>query len=132
MQDNFKYDWSGKSILIVEDTITSNLYFKVALKNSGALLLWAENGLEAITILDDNKVDLVLMDLDMPVMNGYEATARIKEVLPDLPVIIQTAYVLSGEEHLAYEAGCDAFLSKPLRLDSLIDKIQEFLFLGES
>ncbi len=127
MNEEFKYNWSGKSILIVEDTITSNLYFKMALRDSGAQLFWAENGQLGVDLVKQHpEIDLVLMDLDMPVMNGYEATMRIKEIRPDLPIVVQTAYILSGEEELAFEAGCDAFLSKPLRLDDLVDKIESF------
>jgi hypothetical protein len=86
-----KYD--GYTILIAEDAESSYQFLKVILTKAGAEILWAKNGREAVGICrSGKKIDLVLMDINMPEMNGFEATALIKAERPDLPVIAQTAY----------------------------------------
>ena len=121
------YDFSKKTILIAEDVETSNQYFKAALSKTKANILWAKDGFEAIEHFSNNNVDLVLMDIHMPKMNGFDATKRIKEINKNVPVIIQTAYILSGEEEMSYEAGCDEFISKPIKFNSLLTLINKYL-----
>ena len=76
---------------------------------------------------ENKQIDLVLMDLNMPEMDGFEATQKIKSMRPEVPVIAQSAYILSGEEKRSIEAGCDEFLAKPIRLSSLVDVLQRYL-----
>jgi len=122
------YLWEGKTVLIVEDNETSNIYFEAALRKTKAQFIWAKNGLDAVEIVRSNdNIDLVLMDINMPKMDGIEATRIIKNECPDLIVIIQTAFVLSGEEKLCREAGCDEFITKPIRLKYLLDTINHYL-----
>ncbi len=73
------------------------------------------------------KIDFVLMDLKMPVMNGFEATKQIKEFRPELPVIAQTAYSTTADENKAIAAGCDDFISKPISKEVLVSKINKYL-----
>ncbi len=122
------YDWKKKVILVVEDVDTSNMYFKAALHRTKAKVLWAENGKDAVKFCKSNKdIDVVLMDIHLPKMNGFEATKEIKKFRKDLPVIIQTAYVLSGEEAKSYEAGCDEFITKPIKFKKLLSTIDKYL-----
>ncbi len=123
-----KIDLSGKTVLVVEDNDTSRVYFEAALKKTNATALWAVNGREAVDMFKGtDKIDLILMDLNMPEMDGFEATRQIKAINSDVPIIVQSAYILSGEEQKSYEAGCDEFLSKPIRLNSLLETIARHL-----
>jgi two-component system, cell cycle response regulator DivK len=123
-----KYSWKGKTILVVEDTETSTRYFEAALIKTAATLYWAYNGKDAIDLVkNENDIDLILMDIHMPIMNGFEATKEIKKMRPNIPIIVQTAYVLSGEEEKSYDAGADSFLSKPIKYSTLLQTIARFL-----
>ena len=123
-----EYDWTGKVILIAEDVETSNKFFKAALKGTNATLLWAKNGIEALNIVQSNpQIDVILMDLNMPEVNGFEATKKIKEIRNEIQIIIQTAYLLSGEERMSYEAGADMFISKPIKFITLLETIKKFI-----
>jgi len=122
------YSWEGKSVLIVEDNETSNIYFEAALRKTKANLIWAKNGMDAVDIVKQpEKIDLILMDINMPKMDGIEATRIIKKLRPEIIVVIQTAFVLSGEERLCMDAGCDEFITKPIRLKYLLDTINRYL-----
>jgi len=122
------YSWSGKTILIVEDNETSNIYFEAALRKTKAVLIWAKNGLDAVDMVkNNNKIDLILMDINMPKLDGIEATRIIKSLNPEIIIVVQTAFILSGEERLCQEAGCDEFITKPIRLKYLLDTINRYL-----
>lgn len=120
------YDWSGKTILIAEDVETSNQYFKAALTRTKANLLWALNGVEAVELVKNNNVDLIMMDIHMPQMNGFEATKIIKGINESIPIIVQTAYILSGEEERSFDAGCDEFKAKPIKFNDLLSLIDKY------
>lgn len=126
------YLWEGKTVLIVEDNETSNIYFEAALRKTKARLLWAKNGLDAVEIARKNKIDLVLMDINMPKMDGIEATRIIKSEFPSIVIVVQTAFVLSGEEKLCMDAGCDEFITKPIRLKYLLDTLNHYLAVPTS
>lgn len=122
------FNWTEKTILIVEDTPSSNLYFEAVLSPTNAVLLWAENGKEAFDICDANKdIDIVLMDLRMPVMSGFTAIEKIREIRPKLPIIAQSAYLNSEEEKLSFEAGCNDFISKPVDVKTLLRTINQHI-----
>lgn len=119
-----------KTILVVEDDESSYELLKVFLKITEANILWSQNGIEAIELVKENpSIDLVLMDVNMPVMNGFEATRSIKKLRPTLPVIAQTAYAISGDKENAIESGCDDYLEKPIRKKKLYKLL--FSFLGK-
>jgi len=127
MDSRKNYDWSDKIILIAEDVETSKRYYKAALSRTNAKLLWAKNGKEAIDLVKkNNKIDIILMDLHMPKLNGFEATRMIKDIRKDIPIIVQTAYILAGEEEMSYEAGCDEFLAKPVKFNTLLTTIEKY------
>jgi two-component system cell cycle response regulator DivK len=122
------YSWDGKTVLIVEDNETSNIYFEAALRKTKAQLIWAKNGLDAVELAKGNpNIDLILMDINMPKMDGIEATRIIKSIYPKMIIVVQTAFILSGEERLCQEAGCDEFITKPIRLKYLLDTINRYL-----
>ncbi|WP_088654615.1 response regulator [Geofilum rhodophaeum] len=120
-------NWESKNILVVEDVDTNKIFFDAALRRTKAKILWAKDGQEAIDMFKANRIDLVLMDLQLPIMDGYTATRAIKEINPDVPIIAQTAHVMSGEREKCMEAGCNDYLAKPIRLQILIDTLSKYL-----
>lgn len=124
----FPYNWQGRTILIAEDIDFSFLYIETVLKRTGAQILWAQNGRQAVEMVRTNPaVDVVLMDIHLPVLNGYDATREIKVLRPELPVIAQTAFVLPNDVKLCYTAGCSGYLAKPIRKDLLLKTVSGFL-----
>jgi CheY-like chemotaxis protein len=120
--------WGDKKILIAEDD-QSNYYFLFeALKDTGVQILWAKDGEETLDVFRENEdLDLVLMDINIPLKNGYDCTRVIKIERPDLPVIAQTAYAMSGEREISREAGCDDYLAKPIKVNELLDTISRHI-----
>jgi len=118
----------GKTILIAEDDPLSTELIKKYLANTGVELIEATNGKEAIKKLKANP-DAILMDLHMPIMDGYTATRIIKSKKPHIPVIAITAYALSTDKNKAIEAGCDGVISKPIEQRILFGELQKLLFL---
>lgn len=115
-------------ILIVEDDETSFLYLKTVLRLGKMEWLRATNGLEAVEICRENpKIGLVLMDIKLPGMNGLEATMKIKEFRPALPIIAQTAYAFASDKKAASIAGCDDFITKPIPRNELLRIITKHL-----
>lgn len=109
------YQWKASQLLLVEDTRVNYLYIKEVLKDTGMHIVWAKNGQEAIEFCRKMKeLDIVLMDIQMPVMNGFDATRAIKSFRPALPVIAQTAYAMTEERTKCMAAGCDDYLAKPI------------------
>lgn len=126
-----KYNWKGKKILIVEDVETNNMFFEAALQKTRVELIWAGDGLEAILALKENPdIDLILMDMRLPNMDGFEATRKIKGINANIPIISQTTYILPHERELIFEAGCDDYLPKPIRFELLINLIAKYLGPG--
>lgn len=120
--------WEDKVILIVEDVESNYLFLAATLRRSGASLVWARQGEEAIEMIKSGrKFDLVLMDVQLAGMDGYEVTSKIKELRPDLPIVAQTAYAMVGEKEKSYNAGCDDYLAKPIRPSLLIQTISKYL-----
>ncbi|MBN2486316.1 MAG: response regulator [Bacteroidales bacterium] len=118
-----------KKILVAEDEEINYLYIEELLSNfDNVTILRAITGTEVVEMVKaQNDIDLVLMDIKMPVMNGYEATKVIKELRPGLPVVAQTAYAMPGDETLSMQAGCDAYISKPIQKERFIYLINTFL-----
>lgn len=122
-----EHEYPDKTILIAEDEDSNYKLLEVMLRKTHVRIIRAYNGKQAIDyVLGGNDVDLVLMDVRMPVMNGYEATEHIKKYEPKLPVIIQTAFALSGDRETSFEAGCDAYLSKPINANELYRLMKKF------
>ena len=103
-------------------------FLRLLLKKSKVNVLWVENGRDAIdTVLNNDTIDLVLLDINLPLLNGYEVVKQIKAKKPDLPVIAQTAYALGGDREKSIAAGCDDYVSKPISISVLLKKIDAFL-----
>ncbi len=117
---------SNKVILIAEDEEFNYLFIKELLKNSQVETIYARNGRQAVEICRQNSnIDLVLMDIKMPLMNGFEATLEIKKFRPDIKIVAQTAFAMTEDRELALSSGFIDYISKPFnegQLLSLIDK----------
>ena len=118
-------------ILVAEDEEINFLFLKETLQQSGAKVDWAKNGQEAVDLALNKEYDLILMDMKMPIMDGYDATRKIKKGKPNTPIIAQTAYALPEEQKIGYEAGCDFYLSKPIDPIHLIDIVKKHLIEKE-
>ncbi len=115
---------SDTTILVAEDEEMNFFFLKEVLTGDGITIIRAEDGLEAIEIFKANPgIDIVLMDIKMPKMNGLDATRKIKEINPDIPIIAQTAFAMRDERENAMAAGCDDYIIKPIKKEALIDSI---------
>ena len=119
----------SRRILVVEDQEDNRRILRDLLTSAGYEIFQAENGEEALAAAARERPDLILMDIQLPVLDGYEATRRIKAdpVLRAIPVIVVTSYALSGDEHKARAAGCDAYVTKPFSPRALLAKIREYV-----
>lgn len=120
-------DLSGKKILVAEDTTSSFLYIQEVLRKTNAEVIWSKNGVETMEQFSSNKFDLVLMDIQLPKIDGYEVSLKMKQHNPDIPIIIQTALgnYTQQKEHLKY--GFDAFIAKPYTQSELLRVISQNL-----
>ncbi|MDA3912554.1 MAG: PAS domain S-box protein [Bacteroidales bacterium] len=118
---------SGLKVLIAEDDETSEMLILIELENFSKEILKVTTGLEAIEICRQHPdIDLVLMDIQMPGMNGYEATHKIREFNKDVIIIAQTAFALTGDREKAIEVGCNDYISKPIKKDELLVLMQKY------
>ena len=118
-----------KSILVIEDQEDNRRILRDLLTSSGYEVLEAVTGEDGVTAAETYRPDLILMDIQLPGLDGYEATRQIK-TNPDLqhiPIIVVTSYALSGDDFKAFDAGCDAYVSKPFSPRELLAKIREYL-----
>ncbi len=116
----------GIAILIVEDVETSARFFEAALSRTNAKLYWANTGEKAISLFDANPdIDLVVLDLNLPEISGFDVLRHIRNKNKDIPVIVQSAYVLSGENERSMDMGANFFLEKPVRLDVLFNTLNQ-------
>ena len=122
------FNWTGKKILIVEDVDINISYFTELFENTQAELLICKNGKEAIDLCESGlEPDLILMDIQMPEVNGIEATKAIRQILTNTPIIAQTAYASISDKENAILAGCNDFFAKPLNSEKLLMRINQFL-----
>lgn len=125
------YKWDEKTILLVEDEEVNYMYIKELLANTGINLIHVITAEEAISICkSDVSVDLILMDMRLPGINGFDATRLIKRIRPETPIIAQTAYAMENEKKQCLEAGCDYYMTKPFDQDVLLEVLQEYLQLS--
>ena len=116
-------------ILIVEDQEDNRQILRDLLGNAGFDLIEAENGEQALAALAKQRPDLILMDIQLPIMDGYEAARRIRTnpEMKDIPIIAVTSYALAGDEAKALAAGCTAYITKPFSPRALLSKVREYL-----
>jgi len=118
----------GRKILIVEDDFSSRLYLNKILEKSGVILLNAYDGQEAIDLtLSEPDIDIILMDIQLPVMDGYVSTRKIREFNKNIRIIAQTAYGLLGDQEKILESGFDDYIIKPILSNILIEKLKAHL-----
>ena len=125
-----KIDWSDKNILIVEDDEMNAKFLRIILSKTKASLFNASNGQEAVDMARETTFDLILMDIQIPILDGYEATRLIKSFSSSTTIIAQTAHAMTDERTHCLEAGCNDYLSKPINRMDLLNKIQ--MFFGEN
>ncbi|MBN2486861.1 MAG: response regulator [Bacteroidales bacterium] len=122
------FDWSDKTILIAEDEEVNYIYLKTALSKTNVNIVRAYNGEEAVDIARVNPlVELILMDIKMPKMNGLEATKAIKSFRSDLVIVAQTAFAMEEDRKNCEAVGVDDFLSKPVRYKLLFETLSRHL-----
>ena len=119
--------WQGKVLLVVEDEDHNYTYIHEIMKRTRITLIRAETGKDAIQLFSDHDVDVVLMDIKLPDMDGYKATREIKKRKAGVPVIAQTAYAMVQEREKCLQAGCDDYISKPYDPDKLISMVGKYL-----
>ena len=118
-----------KKILVVEDTEDNRQILRDLLTQAGFDLIEAHDGAEGVAKAAEHKPDLILMDIQMPVMDGYEATRQIKAnpELKAIPIVAVTSYALSGDEEKARAAGCDGYIAKPYSPRQMLAKVREIV-----
>ena len=118
-----------KKILVVEDTEDNRQILRDLLGMAGYEMVEAHDGAEGVAKAAEHKPDLILMDIQMPVMDGYEATRRIKAdpALKSIPIVAVTSYALSGDEEKTRAAGCDSYIAKPYSPRQMLAKVREIL-----
>jgi CheY-like chemotaxis protein len=122
-------DWSNRTILIAEDDEINFKYLSLILfRKTGVNVLWAINGQMAVDFCKEyNHIDLVLMDIQLPIIDGIEAIKQIKSFRPALPIIVHTANAYGEECERSFEAGCDEYVTKPANFQHLLYKIENLL-----
>jgi len=120
---NKTYNWKSKRILVAEDEALNWMFIKEMLSKSGAEVIRARDGLEAVSLAMELQPHVIMMDIKMPGMNGIEATRQIRSFDPEVPVIAQTAYVMAEEKEESMKAGCNHFVTKPLDRTEIMEII---------
>ncbi|UCH15116.1 MAG: response regulator [Bacteroidales bacterium] len=123
------YNWQNYTVLIVEDDEICYKYIELVLsRKTGINIIWAATGKEAVDYCKVyDHIDIVLMDIQLPGINGYDATRQIKSGKPNLPVIIQSANTLNEELEKCIDIGCEAYVTKPIDISLLFQKMDSLL-----
>ena len=118
---------NGKVFMLVEDVISNYQLLYAYFNKSGVQIIHVDNGLDAVNIIKNNiPVDLIIMDIRLPKMGGLEATALIKSMRSDIPIIAQTAFAMQADREMCMKAGCDEFIAKPFRKHELMKILSKF------
>ncbi|MGD9646581.1 MAG: response regulator [Pirellulales bacterium] len=118
---------AGARVLLVEDGETNRQLIRLVLEEAGVEVVCAENGLEGLSLASRDKFDLILMDMQMPLMDGYAATCRLRERGCQLPIIALTAHAMRGDKEKCFAAGCSGYLTKPVNIDALLSTVGDAL-----
>ena len=121
-----EYNWKGKTILVAEDVELNYLYLYEVLNKTKANVIRAENGKEMLEIYENEDIDLILLDIKMPIMSGYEAMKKIREKDKKIPIIVQTAFVISEDKKI-YRGGSNEYIVKPIKYKILLKIIDKYL-----
>ena len=126
-EKHYQYDWHNYKILIAEDIDSNFFYFEAILKRTRIEIFRAKNGREAIEIVKNNpEIELILMDIQMPDINGYKATSIIKNLRDDIIIIAQTAYGMANEKRKILNSGFDNFIAKPINANELLEMLCQY------
>jgi signal transduction histidine kinase len=127
-QGDDEYNWSDYTILVVEDNFMSFKLLQAVLKKSKVKIIHADNGQKAIDMVNQHpEINLVLMDIQLPLMNGYEATIEIKKIRPKLPVIAQTANVMDDDKLKCINSGCSDYITKPIVFGKFLELVNNYI-----
>ncbi|MFP3860856.1 MAG: PAS domain S-box protein [Bacteroidales bacterium] len=124
---SMSYNWENIQILVVEDDMLSSKFLEAILEDTGASIVFTKDGNDALKEVKKNKVDIVLMDIQLPGMSGNETTRQIKEINMNIPVIAQTAHAMAEDKSISMDAGCDDYVTKPIDMQVLLDKMDALL-----
>lgn len=122
-----RYDFSKYTILIAEDVAYNFEYLKNIFSSTGAKLLWARDGIDVLKIFHSEKIDLILMDIQLPEINGFEATRQIRQKNKTLPIVAQTGYTMDEDREKCLAVGCNDVLIKPLRIEDVLKTVARHL-----
>ena len=123
-----QYNWGDKTFLIAEDSILNYTFLEALFQKTSVNLLWAKDGQEAVDMCKENPaIDLVLMDIKMPILSGLEAITEIRKFNKGLPIIVQTAYAMPEDRDKSIAVGGNEHLTKPLNVDELFKTITRFI-----
>jgi two-component system sensor histidine kinase/response regulator len=122
-----RYNFSDRTIMIAEDTPYNYEYLYSILQKTGANVVWAKDGIDVLKMFNSSKIDLILMDIQLPEISGYEATSQIRLTNQSLPIIAQTAYAMAEDKQKCIESGCNEVLVKPIRMDDVLATVAKYL-----
>lgn len=122
-----RYNFSNYTIMIAEDTPYNYEYLYSILQKTGANVVWAKDGIDVLKMYNSSKIDLILMDIQLPEINGYEATSQIRLTNQSMPIIAQTAYAMAEDKQKCLAAGCNEVLVKPIRMDDVLATVAKYL-----
>lgn len=123
-----EYDWTGKTILIAEDELINFRLLQLMLAKTKVTILHGNDGIKTLELFYANpQINLILMDIKMPEIDGCEVTREIRKQKPLLPIIAQTAYALEEEKQKSIEAGCTAYITKPIYKNDLLSLIASLI-----
>ncbi|MGM0407773.1 MAG: response regulator, partial [Bacteroidota bacterium] len=132
-KDTEKYNWENKTILIAEDEESNYKFLEMIMRKTKSEILWAKTGKQVMDICQGgNHLDLILMDLKMPEMDGLEAIRKIRQERINVPIIVQTAFSMPEDRKLSFDAGATDFISKPIGRDKLLSLINKYLLESQS
>lgn len=127
VQQQSRYNFSSYTIMIAEDVPYNFEYLNSILQRTGANILWAKDGIDVLKMYNSSKIDLILMDIQLPEISGYEATVQIRQNNKELPIIAQTAYAMAEDRQKCIESGCNDVLVKPIRMDEVLNTVARYL-----
>ncbi len=127
------FDWQDKTILIVEDIHSNYQLLAAYLSRTGVKIIHTLNGLPALEILKERKdIDLILMDLQLPDVNGIEITKMIREADDNIPIIAQTAHALAIDRERCIKAGCNDYIAKPIRKQDFLNIVYQYINVAQA
>lgn len=121
------YDFSNQTIMIAEDVPYNYEYLLSIFEKTDAKIVWAKDGIDVLKLYNSTKIDLILMDIQLPEINGYDVTSQIRKTDKQLPIIAQTAYAMEEDRQKCFDAGCNEVLVKPIRIDEVLSTVARFL-----